>query len=374
MGMDIGGGFGAAGAVQGLQQLLAQRFAERQQAERERAALADEANRRQQLEEQMQWRQMQQKELERSHQESENIRRGQEANALGDQIPANAFLAKTDPAVGILQTGGRGALLNEQPERPQVAEGPLQPGDTGDARPPGYLKIASAKQTDTQTDNARQAAQAAEAQRHDRAMENKPDHASDTRVDRSYQYHRSALDKIAKPLEDQQQRMGRLIETVNQATPQSDALVAPELLTVMAGGAGSGLRMNEAEIARVIGGRSKWESLKATLSQWASDPTKANSITPDQRAQIRQLIAAVHDKSQAALGALNGAGDALIDTDVMGHRRILADTKKKLQSIYETPGTTTTDEGFVYARDPQGGLHKAKRGTALPAGWKEEQH
>jgi hypothetical protein len=61
-------------------------------------------------------------------------------------------------------------------------------------------------------------------------------------------------------------RFGRLRDTLNQKSPQADALVAPELLTVIAGGQGSGLRMNEAEIARSVGGRSHLEDLKAALN------------------------------------------------------------------------------------------------------------
>ncbi len=152
-------------------------------------------------------------------------------------------------------------------------------------------------------------------------------------TNRSYQFHRTALDKLAQPLEQQQQRMSRLIETVNQGSPQADALVAPELLAVMAGGTGSGLRINEAEISRVIGGRSQWENLKATLQQWSTDPTQANSITPEQRKQIRDLIGAVQAKSDAALGVVNDAGDQLVGADVTGHRTILADARKKLQGV-----------------------------------------
>jgi hypothetical protein len=256
-----------------------------------------------------------------------------------------------------MQQGGRGSLLSQTPEvKPMGPEfqGPMQGGVTPQqaqvGRPGGFLKTRSAKQIDTETDNTRQAEAITrqreadtERERHDKAMEGaalaKGNTSGDSRMDRSYQYHRSSLDKIAKPLEDQQQRMGRLIESVNQGTPQADALVAPELLTVMAGGAGSGLRMNEAEISRIIGGRSKWQTLQATLNQWATDPSKANSITPEQRADIRKLISAVHDKSQQALAAVNEAGDRLIDAhDVLGHRQVFADTRKKLQQIYEPAG------------------------------------
>jgi hypothetical protein len=112
---------------------------------------------------------------------------------------------------------------------------------------------------------------------------------NDNRMDKSYQYNAGALSKLGDPIEQLAGRMGRLKDTIFQGTPQADALVAPELLTVMAGGQGSGLRMNEAEISRVIGGRTNLESIKAALNKWQTDPSKGLSITPAQRQQIRAL-------------------------------------------------------------------------------------
>ena len=47
----------------------------------------------------------------------------------------------------------------------------------------------------------------------------------------------------------------------------------------MAGGQGNGLRMNEAEISRIVGGRTNWESFKAKLGAWQS-PRKLQSLLP----------------------------------------------------------------------------------------------
>lgn len=162
---------------------------------------------------------------------------------------------------------------------------------------------------------------------------NKPD--NDTgRMDRSYTQANSSLESIRKPLADQMERFGRLAETVNQSTPQADALIAPELLTVMAGGAGSGLRMNEAEISRIIGGRSNFEGLKAAVNKWQLDPSKALSVTPAQRQQIRDLMGAVQKRTDAKLSLVNQASQALIDApDVDTQRRIIADTRKKLDEV-----------------------------------------
>lgn len=154
------------------------------------------------------------------------------------------------------------------------------------------------------------------------------------RADKSFQYNNTALDKIATPVDQINQRLGRLNDTLSQNSPQADALVAPELLSVMAGGAGSGLRMNEAEIARIVGGRSNWESLKASINKWSLDPKEALSITPDQRQQIRALARTVQDKLIAKERIIDDARNALIDSDdPKEHRKIIADAKKALDKI-----------------------------------------
>lgn len=173
------------------------------------------------------------------------------------------------------------------------------------------------------------------------------------RMDRSYQQANTALESIRKPIADQVERFGRLAETVNQSTPQADALVAPELLTVMAGGAGSGLRMNEAEISRIIGGRSKFEDLKAAVNKWQLDPTKALSVTPAQRQQIRDLMNAVKTRTDAKLAIVNKASQELIDApDVDSHRRIISDARQKIDAVGSAEPSETVEE---WVRDPRTG-------------------
>jgi hypothetical protein len=134
----------------------------------------------------------------------EQQRTATEANALADQIPPDVKLSAEDPAVSMMQKGGRGALLTGVD--PTLGSRQMQgysnlPGATeaGGAtateskpKPTGFLKTASQKQRDTEADNQRQsesakatAASAAAAQarqaarddemaRHNRVMENKP--------------------------------------------------------------------------------------------------------------------------------------------------------------------------------------------------------
>jgi hypothetical protein len=156
------------------------------------------------------------------------------------------------------------------------------------------------------------------------------------RSDKSYQFTSTQLDKVGAPIEQAVQRFGRLQDTINQRTPQADALVAPELLTVMAGGQGSGLRMNEAEIARVVGGRSNLEGLKAALNKWQLDPSKALSITDAQRQQIRGLMNEVQGKLLRKQNILDQARQDLINADnPTEHRKVLAGARQQLTAIDE---------------------------------------
>jgi len=160
------------------------------------------------------------------------------------------------------------------------------------------------------------------------------------RADKSYQLQSTRLDKVRQPIEAIQQRVGRLNDTLNQQSPQADALVAPELLSIMSGGQGSGLRMNEAEISRIVGGRSAWESLKANIQHWATDPDKARSITADQDKQIRALVGTVQSKLVAKQKIMDDAEESLLaSNDPKEHRQIVADARKKLDAIDAgTPG------------------------------------
>lgn len=154
------------------------------------------------------------------------------------------------------------------------------------------------------------------------------------RSDKSYQFHSSALDKLQTPIDQRAARLGNLQDALTANSPQADALIGPELLTVMAGGQGSGLRMNEAEIQRIVGGRSKWESLKAAANKWQADPSKALSITPAQRGQIQALVKTVASRLQQKQAALVAARKNLIDNDdPKAHRAIYASTQQILAAI-----------------------------------------
>lgn len=150
----------------------------------------------------------------------------------------------------------------------------------------------------------------------------------------SYKFESGRLDNAQKPVNETLSRLSRLQDTLRQGTPQADALVAPELLTVMAGGQGSGLRMNEAEIARIVGGRSKWQDLQAAVNKWSVDPSQANSITSEQRAEIRALTDAVQAKVLKKQQVLDTAREKLNNSDnPHEHRKISTEALNGLSAV-----------------------------------------
>ena len=210
-------------------------------------------------------------------------------------------------------------------------------------------------------------------------QQDRQDKQTQDRSDKSYQFNVNQLNSLEKPVADLNARFGRLRDTLAQGTPQADALVAPELLTVMAGGQGSGLRMNEAEIARIVGGRSNWEGLKAAINQWQLDPSKANTITPAQRQQIHALVDAVGKKLQAKQGIFDQAQQDLQATDdPKEHRRVVAKVRQSLTQV-DNGGPAQLPQGGGKVIDPTtaqqfyqaaGGDPNKARQLATQNGWK----
>ncbi len=173
--------------------------------------------------------------------------------------------------------------------------------------------------------------------------------------EKTFEYSDKQLETLAKPLRERSDRIERLRVTLSQGNPQADALIGPELLTAMAGGQGSGLRMNEAEIARIVGGRSQWENLKANMQHWSTNPQDARSITPEQDAMIRKLVEVINDKVQRKMTILNDAGSKIVDIqDPKQQHKLIADTRRALQQEDAEQGGGTggtqsfTDNGKTY--------------------------
>lgn len=213
-----------------------------------------------------------------------------------------------------------------------------------------FTRIDSLLQREEQARAQRDARNIADANRRD-ARQLAAGAKADNRSDKSYQFNVGQLNKLQTPIDQRAQRLSTMLDTINQGNPQADALVAPELLSVMAGGQGSGVRMNEAEIARIVKGRSNWESLKASMQKWSTDPKSARSITPAQDQMIKDLVNAVKVKIDAKQKVLDGAREQLTNTDdVKEHRQIMTRAQQDLARIDQ--GTNQ-----ITVVDPQGGTH-----------------
>lgn len=153
------------------------------------------------------------------------------------------------------------------------------------------------------------------------------------REDRSYQFQSGTLDRTEKPIVEALGRSSRLIDTLNNGTPVALAAAIPEFLTVMAGGAGSGLRTNEAEMKRIVGGRSVWEDVTAAASRFSANPQQS-PLTSSQVANIRKMAQAVTSKLAAKQEAINAARNVInTSTNVVDHRNAINNMKMKLQAI-----------------------------------------
>lgn len=138
----------------------------------------------------------------------------------------------------------------------------------------------------------------------------------------SYKFHIAELDKRAKPIDDAAARVARLTDNINLGTAQADAIIAPELISVIAGGMGSGIRVNTAEIATVHGGRPMVAQVEAKLRNWlSSDQKSAIDFGPDERAAMKDMVDLVRKKVVAKQQALSKAGGVISGEKVTDQQR-----------------------------------------------------
>lgn len=158
--------------------------------------------------------------------------------------------------------------------------------------------------------------------------------AADTALQRSYQFTSTQIEKLRAPVEQTVSKITEARDLLAQATPSSDALVIPKILSAAAGGQGSGLRMNQSELERISGGRSNWQGIQAWWQKWNTDPQKAGSLTPNQRQQLGAVLDALQTRAAAKLDTATKAGSALVDaTEPLGHRRIFGQLQRDLQTL-----------------------------------------
>lgn len=132
-GIDLGGGYGAGGAVQGLQDLIKQRFLVRQQSEQERAARASEDLRQQQINNEADIKR--QMELDRQQHDRE-LGQTREENAVTRQValmPRGTLV--TQPQYNRLNQYGYGPLFSETTPSPAPPDALASASASTDATP-----------------------------------------------------------------------------------------------------------------------------------------------------------------------------------------------------------------------------------------------
>lgn len=155
----------------------------------------------------------------------------------------------------------------------------------------------------------------------------------DAANDKGYQFNSTQLEKVRTPIDALANRMSTLTQNTNFHTPQADSLLAPEILSVVAGGTGSGLRMNQAELERISNGSTKWTQLQTALNKWSTDPQHA-TFTDEQRNQMRQIVGAVQSKVTAQQKILEDGEQKLIDAkDRTEQRQVVANTRKLIDAV-----------------------------------------
>lgn len=171
-----------------------------------------------------------------------------------------------------------------------------------------------------------------------------------------YKVTSDAIDKTAQPISDSITRMSRLLDTLDQGTPLADSVVAPELMVVMAGGQGSGVRITQPEINNIMGSPSKLEQVKAALRQWSTNPAEAIKILEPMRNQIHALVTTVNDKLTAKQRIIDGARDRLATAKTeQEYKQIKADVQRDLIRV----DTGANDKSGTII-DPSGVEHFVK--------------
>lgn len=318
--------------------------------------------------------------LQQEQQGKENVRQqGQDAitrqrQATADSMQAQTFPLEqrklaaeatsaehkiTEPDLMITNPGDT-VISKDNPSKPLFTNAPkpikktfqqkeiMGPqGGKGDPLPAGYDP-----ETNKYYDS--QGVEIPDAKPYQRAFQPKDTTESDrNRIERSFNSRASEIEKAGQPVSDGLQRVGRLMDTLNNGSPLADSVTAPELLVVMAGGQGSGVKITQSEINSIVGGQSHWEQMKSALQQWNTDPAKANKILEPMRNQIKSLVSKVNEKLSAKEAAIEDARQKLIDTDdPKQHKQIVADTKKALASI-DTGTAPSNPQGGKPAQQPK---------------------
>jgi hypothetical protein len=180
--------------------------------------------------------------------------------------------------------------------------------------------------------------------------------------------------RLAKPYEkgvaDANAQLEKIADakTMINGSAEAQALGVPKVLTALVSGQGSGVRITQPELNAIAKARGLEGDLEGTLNSWSGK----GKLTATQQQQlsgilddVQQRILAKQAIHSAALDSINGAASR---ADIIKADK---EARQKINDL-EKSGGANHSGGMIRALDPQGVLHEAPAGTALPAGWKAQ--
>ena len=202
----------------------------------------------------------------------------------------------------------------------------------------------------------------ANQQKTEAAAVHKEEHAG-----KLYDDYNKQVDKVSAPMEAISSRATLLLHNLDAKDKQADAQVAPELLSIASGGVGSGLRMNEAEISRVVGGRSVWDSLIAMANKVREGE---GTFSDEQRLQMHKIGEYIYDRAAAVTTVYSDAKDRMLSdkSNEDAVRKDYNDAKRIANQIVRQgivpAGTRPKDGEFIFH---DGRVLIVKGGKVYPA-------
>lgn len=153
-------------------------------------------------------------------------------------------------------------------------------------------------------------------------------------VQRSYQFEDTQLTKKLQPVQQQASDIQKIQTALDAHNIQADADIGPQLLKVVAGGTGSGLRLTQAEINQTLGGRTAYEALQAGISRFIKSPSEATSLGVEQRKQIQAIVSVYNDRIQRKLALFEDAQrDLATAGDTGSHKLISSALQERLNAV-----------------------------------------
>jgi hypothetical protein len=119
-------------------------------------------------------------------------------------------------------------------------------------------------------------------------------HELDSAQEKAY----AEFQKRGQTTESQLQSIREAERFINMKTPAADSLIAPLVIKSTISGSGSGFRMTQGEIDKVLGSGSNWDKLKVALQKWDLNHNDALALDDDMREDMRKLARGIRDKAK----------------------------------------------------------------------------